>query len=55
LVNVVIGIVAMEVIAFAFSFLAKERERRKENVRLAQSFLAAGIGAAIVAGSTAHT
>lgn len=36
----------MAVVSFAFSFLAREQERRKGNVHLAYSFLLAGAGAA---------
>jgi uncharacterized membrane protein YeaQ/YmgE (transglycosylase-associated protein family) len=47
--NVVLGVVAIIVVAFAFSFLAREKERRKENVHLAYSFILAGVCAAFAA------
>jgi len=50
--NIMFGVAAMVIVCFAFSFLARESERRKENVHLAYSFIIAGMCAAI-AGSLA--
>ena len=45
--DVILGTVVMTAVAFAFSFIARQRGRRKENVSLAAAFVMAGIFAAL--------
>lgn len=47
--NIILGVTVMTVIAFAFSFLAREKEQWKEHLYLTNTFILAGTYTAIAA------